>query len=133
MGGSLVLLIDDFELPPSMTCRRVRAAGRVIAVPFTPFPAPVVDEEAMGPAVGVCVFSSTPVTEDDAFLKPARTLDVLDSGEPGDVSEDDEGLNILVARGNPIADALLGPAGVEVAVVGIADGGGDRGGEAGDS
>lgn len=136
MDESLVLLTDDFELPPSMTCRRVRAAGRVIAVPFTPFPsAMVVDEEAMGPAVGVCVFSSTPTTEDDAFLKPARTFAVLDSGsgEPGDTNEGDEGLNILVARGNPIADALLGPAGVEVAVVGIADGGGDRGGEAGDS
>ena len=131
MDESLVLLIDDLEPPPSMTCRRVRAAGRVIAVPFTPFPALVVDEEAMRPAVGICVFSSTPATEDDAFLKPAKTLVVLDSGEPGEANEGDGGLNILVARGNPIAGALLGPAGVEVAVVGIADGGGDRGGEAG--
>ena len=87
------------------------------------------DEEVEGPGVGVCVFSST---ADDAFLKPAKTLPAVDSGEPGDVNEGDGGLNILVARGRPIPDALLGPAGVEVAVEGIADGGGDRGGDAGE-
>lgn len=117
-----------------MTCRRVRAAGRVTVLLFIdppPFPAAAFDEEEAS-GVGVCVFSSTPATEDDAFLKPAKTLAVFDSGEPGDAN-DGGGLNVLVARGNPIADALLGPAGVEVAVVGIADGGGDRGGEAGDS
>ena len=69
----------------------------------------------------------------DDRRKLPKTLVVFDPGEPGETDDDDGGLNILVPRGKPSADTLLGPTGVEVAVDDIVVGGGDRGGEADNS